>query len=72
MTAFPVLLSTAMGGGPVHPSTAIQNSPGKARQIPVARLAYCAGMVINGSCSVPPVPESVKKNMTAVIARFVM
>ena len=67
----PVLLSTAMGGGPAHASTAIRNPPGNARQIPVARFAYCAGMVINGSCSVPPVPESVKKNMTAVIARFV-
>jgi len=32
---------------------------------------YCAGMVINGSLSLPPVSESVKKNMIAVIARFV-
>ena len=64
------ILSSILGG-PVRLSTAIQNPPGNARQIPVAQFAYCAGMVINGSCSVPPVPESVKKNMTAVIARFV-
>ena len=35
------------------------------------RHSYCAGMVINGSFSLPPVSASVKKNMTAVSARFV-
>ena len=32
---------------------------------------YCAGMVISGSFSLPPVSASVKKNITAVSARFV-
>ena len=32
---------------------------------------YCAGMVIKGSLSGLPVSASVKKNMTAVSARFV-
>src|SRR4030095_11795169 len=33
--------------------------------------SYGAGIVINGSLSLPPVSTSVKKNMTAVRARFV-
>ncbi len=36
-----------------------------------ARRNYCAGMVINGRFSLPPVSPSVKKNMMAVSARFV-
>ena len=36
-----------------------------------ASRAYCAGMVIRGRFSCWPVSASVKKNMTAVIARFV-
>jgi hypothetical protein len=32
---------------------------------------YCAGMVISGIASVPPVWDIVKKNMTAVSARLV-
>src|SRR6185436_3714640 len=35
------------------------------------RLGYCAGIVINGSFSGEPVSARVKKNMTAVSARFV-
>jgi hypothetical protein len=35
------------------------------------RAGYCAGIVINGSFSLLPASASVKKNMTAVSARFV-
>ena len=34
-------------------------------------MVYWAGMVTSGSFSFPPVSASVKKNMTAVSARFV-
>jgi hypothetical protein len=34
------------------------------------RRNYCAGMVIKGRFSLPPVSPSVKKNMMAVSARF--
>jgi hypothetical protein len=37
-----------------------------------SRFDYCAGMVIKGNFSLPPVSASVKKNMTAVSARFVL
>ena len=37
----------------------------------VACPDYWAGMVIKGNVSLPPVFASVKKNMIAVIARFV-
>lgn len=36
------------------------------------RGVYCAGMVISGSLSLVPVSASVKKNITAVSARFVL
>jgi len=34
-------------------------------------MNYCAGIVTKGSSRPPPVSASVKKNMTAVSARFV-
>ncbi len=50
------------------------NLPGVAVPSPLSRsqvATYCAGMVIKGSLSLPPVSASVKKNITAVRARFV-